>query len=73
MGRQDLTNPTRITQQSLRNSRLDVVNKFQPFLLRAKAERHHGFTQTLAKIERNRLQFHFPGFNLGEVQNVIDD
>src|ERR1700730_7688279 len=33
---QDLTNPPRITQQSLRNFRLYFVNKFQSFLMRAK-------------------------------------
>ena len=70
---QQLANPARIPDQRLRNIRLHFVDQLQSLLLDSEAQGFHRFAQAFAQIEGDRFHLHFPRFDFGEIQNVIDD
>src|SRR6185437_14121089 len=56
-----------------RNIGRDLVYEFEPLLARAEVEAAGSFVDHLVQGERTRVAFHFAGFDLGKVQNVVDD
>src|SRR5262245_35005490 len=60
-----------ISNQVVRNVRKNMTRKFQAPLIGAQAQHSHGVTETLAKAEINCLHNKFAGFDLREVQNVV--
>ena len=51
----------------------DRAEQLQVFLMRPKRQRLHYFRQHETDIELHRVQFQHAGFDLREVQNVVND
>src|SRR5579863_5806003 len=68
----DLTQTGRITQQTLRHVRQNVIQELEALLVGANTHHAHGAVQTLPQIEVNDLHVELPSLDLGEVEDVID-
>jgi hypothetical protein len=68
-----LLQPERVADQVPRHVVGNVAGQFQSFLVRASAQHAHGVGQRVSQIEADVAQVHLAGFDLGEVQDVVDD
>ncbi len=58
----DLADSPRVAHQRLGHVGLHLVDEFQPFLMRAVAQRLHGFPQTLSHLEGDRFHIQLARF-----------
>src|SRR6185436_3826841 len=70
---QHLPETAGVANDGLRDTGFEETCQFQAFLSRANTERGHGILQTFPQVEADWLQLHFPGFNLREIEDVVDD
>src|ERR1700686_1752960 len=69
----NLPKPVRITNYFFRYRRIQAPVEFETLFkggYREKFERHF---RAVPRIKSNRFKFHLAGFDLGKVENVIDD
>ena len=70
---QNLTQPRRIAAQSGRNVRGNLARELQPLGMSAGRQRAQRVVDRVAQIEVNRVDVELARFDLGEVEDVIDD
>ena len=68
----DLTKPGGVSDDGIRDIGSHVKNELQAFLLRLHRKCLDDFTQTLPQIEAQMIQFHLARFDLGKIQNVVE-
>ena len=69
---QDLTQPHRIAEDEARCIRTQVAGEFQTFQRDARRERFQGVADQVEQIEFDFLDIQLAGFDLGEVEDVVD-
>ena len=68
-----LPQPVRISDHDFRNIAGNFEQKFDAFLMRLESQcPQHGF-QAFAQIEIDRFQVHLARFDLGEIEDVVND
>ena len=70
---QNLAQPPRVAAQQTGNRRFDQAVEFEIFLLRPDGQHLDRIFHRNAQIEIQGLQLQLAGFNLGEIQNLVDD
>ena len=76
VGRQvhhNLPEAARIAKQISRHIGMEETGQIEPFGRCAFRHEVQGFFDGQAQIELDRLQIQFPRFNLGKIENVVDD
>ena len=68
-----LTQADGITAKPAGHIGMNVPGQFKLLRMGARAKRFEHVAQFFAHIEIDRFQFQFAGFDLGEVQNLVDD
>src|SRR5690606_5319892 len=69
----DLFEPERVAQQVGRDRGINVGNDLQVFLVRIRCEDVDGFIDGATQGQGNIIQREFSCFDLGEVQDTVDD
>src|SRR4030088_1833731 len=62
-----------IADQAVWNVGSYIEREFEALLVSAVSESSDGVRNTLSEPERRRIELEVPAFDLGEVQNVVDD
>jgi hypothetical protein len=70
---ENLANPRRIAGDAIGNVRCGLPRQLETALLRLPRERLQRLPDHFADVERNRVDFESSGFDLGEVEDVVDD
>ena len=70
---QNLAESAGIAHQRIRDIRMDPQYKVEPFLTGPVSERIERVLQAVAEAERNAGQFQLAGFDLRDIENVVDD
>ena len=70
---QYLTNSSCVTQQITRHCRQESAGQFQPSLLRPQTQQLHRITDDIARFKLSFVDLKHVGFDLGEVENVIQN
>src|SRR4029078_12725698 len=70
---QDLPEPARIAAQKAGNAGIDVTGQLDVLAVSTFGQQFHGAFDRFAQVEIEELEHEFAGFDLGEVQNVVDD
>ena len=68
----DLAQAAGVADDGIGNVGLHVVGELQSFLVSTKAEWLQGVTQAVAQIEIDRFDIQLSCFDLGIIQNVVD-
>src|SRR5262249_1013580 len=69
----DLPEAARAANQVIWNTRLDVTGYFQPFGVASKGQGLHAIAEIVTQAEGDFCQVKLSGFDLREVQDVIDE
>ena len=69
----DLPEPGRIGHHLLGDIGVDFADQFDALFVSADGYGTQGLLQQLVDTERHRIDLQPPGFDLGKVQNVVDD
>ena len=70
---ENLPKPARVSKHSRRNRRVEIAGQFQIFCRRTDAQNLQHRLNRLAQIKFDRFEFQLPGFNLGKVQNIVQN
>jgi len=65
--------PERIDKHGFRHERIDAAQQFQAFLMRPQRHGLDHLFHRRPQVGRRRIQHQLAGFDLGEIQNVVDD
>ncbi len=69
----DLSEPARVADDGVGDVGRDVADQLEVFLVRAQGQRLHRALEVLAQTERRVLQIELAGFDLREVENVVQE
>ena len=67
-----LPQPQRVAQQGVGDFRRDVIGEFETLFGGADGQRLQGITQSVPQIKRQRFQVEFARFDLGKIQNIVE-
>src|SRR6185503_6667375 len=70
---EDLAQPRRIPADGGGHTGADVVGELEALLAGAEDEGGHRLVQGASQVEVHSLQIQFPGLDLGEVEDVVDE
>ncbi len=70
---QDLLEPQRVAHQRQRRVAVDQADQFQLLGMGGGREDGQGVLQQVAQVERDAVEYQFAGFDLREVEDLIDD
>src|SRR6056297_3120775 len=70
---QNLPDAPRIAVKPGRQEHVVIHQKLEPLVARIGLQQHHQFMHRAFEIERFLVQLQFLGFDLGVIQNVVDD
>src|SRR5690606_31522634 len=69
----DLSDPGRVAHQLYRNAPIHHATQLQTLQMSLQSHRFEPADYTLPEVERDRVQLHLTGFDLREVENLVDD
>ena len=70
---QNLPNPRRVAQQQIGNPRRDLARELDVFLGSPCRENFQGIVQRVSQLEWAWVKIKLSGFDLGEIQNIVND
>src|SRR5580698_3443214 len=62
-----------IPLQDIRNVRVDVASDLELFSASAEGQAFHRVAEHLANLKRRRVEFQLSRFDLGKVENIVDE